>query len=125
MRALRAGANGYILKTATEKEIVKAVRDVYAGGMVLGEGVAEKIVTGLRSMSDIDPLNEQEHAVLRCIAAGIEENTQIAEKLKLDETTVTKLLVSIVDKLKVHNRAEAALMAMRAGWITLEELQHL
>src|SRR5258706_557198 len=91
MRALRAGANGYVLKTASEEELVNAVRDVYAGGMVLGEGVAERIVTGLRSMSDIDPLDEQEHDVLRCVAAGFEENDQIAEQLGLDEAIVTRL----------------------------------
>ncbi len=125
MRALRAGANGYILKTASEKEIVNAVRDVYAGGMVLGEGVAERIVDGLRNMMDMDPLNDQEHQVLRCIAAGYEENYQIAEKLGLDEGAVTRLLKNIIDKLRVRTRSDAALMALRAGWITMEELRQL
>jgi serine/threonine-protein kinase len=125
MRALRAGANGYILKTATEKEIVNAVKDVYAGGMVLGQGIAERIVDGLRNLSEVDPLNEEEHDVLRCVAAGIEENDQIAEKLHIDEATVTKRLKSIIDKLKVKSRSDAALMALRAGWITVDDLRHL
>ena len=125
MRALRAGANGYILKTATEKDIVNAVRDVYAGGMVLGEGIAERIVTGLRNMSDVDPLNEEEHDILRCIAAGLEENDQIAEKLGLDEVEVAKLLKSTLDKLKLRSRSDAALMALRAGWITMDDVRHL
>jgi DNA-binding NarL/FixJ family response regulator len=123
MRALRAGANGYILKTASEKDIVNAVRDVYAGGMVLGEGVAEKIVDGLRNINNIDPLNEQEHDVLRCIAAGYEENDQIAEQLSIDEGEVARLLKAALDKLKVRSRSDAALMALRAGWITVEELR--
>ncbi|HVO43579.1 MAG TPA: protein kinase, partial [Aggregatilineales bacterium] len=55
MQALRSGANGYLLKTAAEEEVVNAVRDVYAGGMVLGQGIAERIVDGLRSMNR-DPL---------------------------------------------------------------------
>jgi serine/threonine protein kinase/DNA-binding CsgD family transcriptional regulator len=125
MRALRAGANGYILKTASEKDIVNAVRDVYAGGMVLGEGVAEKIVDGLRNLSNLDPLNEQEHDVLRCVAAGYEENDQIAEKLGIDEGEVARLLKNTLDKLKLRSRSDAALMALRAGWITLEELRHM
>ncbi|HLY28477.1 MAG TPA: protein kinase [Aggregatilineales bacterium] len=125
MRALRAGANGYILKTASEDELVKAVKDVYSGGMVLGEGVAERIVDGLRSMNDIDPLNPQEHDVLRCIAAGYEENDQIAERLNLDEGTVTNLLKGAIDKLKVKSRSDAALMALRAGWITIDDIQHV
>jgi serine/threonine protein kinase/DNA-binding CsgD family transcriptional regulator len=125
MRALRAGANGYILKTATEKDIVNAVRDVYAGGMVLGEGIAERIVSGLRNMSEVDPLNEEEHDVLRCIAAGLEENDQIGEKLGKDEVEVAKLLKSTLDKLKLRSRSDAALMALRAGWITMEDVRHL
>jgi DNA-binding CsgD family transcriptional regulator len=62
--------------------------------------------------------------VLRCIAGGIEENDQIAEKLKIDEASVTNLLKSAIDKLKVKSRSDAALMALRAGWITLDDLQH-
>jgi DNA-binding NarL/FixJ family response regulator/tRNA A-37 threonylcarbamoyl transferase component Bud32 len=125
MRALRAGANGYILKTATEEELVTAVRDVFTGGMVLGHGVAERIVDGLRNMHNIDPLNADEHDVLRCVAAGIEENDQIAEKLGLDESRVVKLLKEAIDKLGVKSRSDAALMALRAGWITLDDLRHL
>lgn len=123
MKALRAGANGYILKTATEAQLVNAVRDVYSGGMVLGEGVAERIVEGLRANTQ-DPLNEQEHDVLRCIASGIEENDQIAETLKIDETQVVRLLKNAIDKLGVKSRSDAALMALRAGWITLDDLRH-
>jgi DNA-binding NarL/FixJ family response regulator len=125
MRALRAGANGYILKTANEKEIVSAVRDVYSGGMVLGQGIAERIVDGLRNMNDIDPLNEQEHDVLRCVAAGFEENDQIAERLGIDESEVTRLLKNAIDKLKVKGRSDASLMALRAGWITMDDVRHM
>ncbi len=125
MRALRAGANGYVLKTTTEEELVKAVKDVYSGGMVLGEGVAERIVDGLRNMNDIDPLSPQEHDVLRCIAAGYEENEQIAERLQIEEATVTHLLKETIDKLKVKSRSDAALMALRAGWITIDDLQNV
>ncbi len=123
MRALRSGANGYILKTATEEEVVNAVKDVYAGTTVLGQGVAERIVEGLRGMSQLDPLNEEEHAVLRCIAAGYEENDQIAERLNIEEGSVPRLLKNTIDKLGVKNRSEAALMALRAGWITMEDIR--
>ncbi|MCS6871833.1 MAG: protein kinase [Anaerolineae bacterium] len=123
MRALRSGANGYILKTATEQEVVNAVKDVFAGTTVLGQGVAERIVEGLRSMDQSDPLNEQEHAVLRCIAAGFEENDQIAERLGIEESSVPRLLKNAIDKLGVKSRSEAALMALRAGWITMEEIR--
>ncbi len=125
MRALRSGANGYILKTATETELVNAVRDVYSGGMVLGQGIAERIVDGLRNMSAIDPLDASEHDVLRCVAAGVEENDQIAGRLNITETDATRLLKSAIDKLGVRSRSDAALMALRAGWITLEDVRHV
>src|SRR5260221_1435523 len=125
MRALRGGANGYILKTASEEELVKAVKDVFSGALVLGEGVAERIVDGLRNLSEIDPLSEEEHDVLRCVAAGFEENDQIAERLQISPDTVTTLIKNSVDKLKVKSRSDAALMALRAGWITLDDLHHI
>jgi serine/threonine protein kinase/DNA-binding CsgD family transcriptional regulator len=125
MRALRGGANGYILKTATEQEVVNAVKDVYAGTTVLGQGVAERIVEGLRTMNQVDPLNEDEHAVLRCVAAGFEENDQIAQRLGIDESSVPRLLKNTIDKLGVKNRSEAALMALRAGWITMEDIRSM
>jgi DNA-binding NarL/FixJ family response regulator/tRNA A-37 threonylcarbamoyl transferase component Bud32 len=125
MRAMRAGANGYILKTTSEEDLVNAVRDVYSGGMVLGQGIAERLVDGLKNMNAVDPLNEQEHDILRCVAAGFEENDQIALKLGIDEGAVVPLLKNAIDKLGVKTRSDAALMALRAGWITLDDLMHL
>ncbi|MCC7205686.1 MAG: response regulator, partial [Anaerolineae bacterium] len=123
MRALRGGANGYILKTATEEDVVNAVRDVFTGTTVLGKGIAERLVEGIRTMRNIDPLNDDEHMVLRAIAAGFEDNEQIAQRLKLDPDRVPRLLMGIIDKLGVKTRAEAALMAMRAGWITMDDIR--
>jgi DNA-binding NarL/FixJ family response regulator len=123
MRALRSGANGYLLKTASEDEVVNAVRDVHTGTTVLGQGIAERIVEGLRNMNGVDPLNDEEHAVLRCVAAGYEENEQIAERLGIDESVVPRLLKNAIDKLGVRSRSEAALMALRAGWITMEDIR--
>jgi DNA-binding NarL/FixJ family response regulator len=125
MRALRGGASGYILKTATEDELVRAVKDVYTGTTVLGKGIAERIVEGLRNMNNLDPLNPEEHMVLKCVAAGFEENDQIAERLQIDLGLVPRLLKNVIDKLGVKNRSEAALMAMRAGWITLDDIRDM
>lgn len=125
MRALRGGASGYILKTATEQDVVNAVKDVYSGTTVLGKGIAERIVEGLRNMQNLDPLDEQEHRVLRCIAAGFEDNDQIATRLAIDPERVPRLLMNVIDKLGVKTRAEAALMAMRAGWITMEDIHDM
>ncbi len=123
MQALRGGANGYVLKTASEEELVNAVRDVYTGGMVLGQGVAEKIVDGLRTMRNLDPLDEQEHEVLRYVAAGIEENDEIASRMGIEDTAAARLIKTTIDKLGVQSRSEAALMALRAGWILMEDIR--
>jgi serine/threonine protein kinase/DNA-binding CsgD family transcriptional regulator len=125
MQALRNGANGYILKTASEDELVKAVKDVYAGSLVLGEGIAEKLVEGIRQVGLMDPLDADEHMVLRYVAAGYEENAVIAEKMGIPDTQVARLLKNAIDKLGMGSRAEAALMALRAGWILIEDIQAL
>ncbi|PJF34380.1 MAG: hypothetical protein CUN49_15965 [Candidatus Thermofonsia Clade 1 bacterium] len=63
--------------------------------------------------------------MLRCIAAGIEENDQIAQRLGIEESSVPRLLKNVIDKLGVKNRSEAALMALRAGWITMDDIRSL
>jgi serine/threonine protein kinase/DNA-binding CsgD family transcriptional regulator len=123
MQALRSGANGYMLKTATEQELLQAVRDVAGGNIVLGQGVAERIVQGLQVMNETDPLTEEERDVLRCIAAGFEDNHQIAGKLGWDEGQTTRIVMETLDKLGVPSRNEAALKALRAGWISVDDMR--
>jgi len=123
MRALRAGANGYMLKTSTEKELVQAVKDVNNGSVVLGQGVAERIVQGLQMMDQVDPLTEEERDVLRCIAIGDDDNAAIARRLGWDETHATRTVMQAIDKLKVSSRTDASLLALRAGWISLDDIR--
>lgn len=123
MRALRYGANGYMLKTASEQELLQAVRDVQAGGLILGEGVAERIVQSLRLMDQMDPLDEDERDVLRCIAIGDEDNALIARRLGWDELHTTRTIMSVIDKLGVKTRTDAALTALRAGWISVDDIR--
>jgi DNA-binding NarL/FixJ family response regulator len=121
MRALRSGANGYILKTIEEKELQLAVQNVAAGNMVLGHGVAEKVVAGLSEFEGTIPLNAIELDVLRNVAGGMDK-PDIAYRLGMDEDEVTSTMIHILDTLKVRSETDAALMALRAGWISLEEL---
>lgn len=123
MRALRAGASGYMLKTANEKELIQAVHDVYGGNVVLGQGVAERIVQGLQTMNATDPLTEEERDVLRCIAIGNEDNEAIARRLGWDETQTARTVMHVIDKLGVSSRTDASLMALRAGWISVDDLR--
>jgi DNA-binding NarL/FixJ family response regulator/tRNA A-37 threonylcarbamoyl transferase component Bud32 len=121
MRALRAGANGYILKTVEEKELQLAVQNVATGNMVLGHGVAEKVVAGLGEFEGSVPLNAIELDVLRNVAGGLDK-PDIAYRMGMDEDEVTSTLIHILDTLKVRSETDAALMALRAGWISLEDL---
>lgn len=122
MRALRAGANGYILKTIEEKELQLAVENVASGNMVLGHGVAEKVVAGLGQVEK-EPLDAIQRDILLCIAAGLDKPT-IAHRLGMPEDEVTGSLITIIDSLKVKSETDAALMALRAGWISLDEVHN-
>lgn len=123
MRALRAGANGYVLKTIEERELQLAVKNVAAGNMVLGHGVAEKVVAGLSEFEGSTPLNAIELDILMSVAAGADKPT-IAQRLGMPEDEVTATLIHIIDTLKVKSETDAALMALRAGWISLDKLHN-
>jgi DNA-binding NarL/FixJ family response regulator len=121
MRALRAGAHGYILKTTTEDALVQAVRDVAEGHLILGRGVAERVVQGLIGKEEVHEVTDLERAILTGIAAGL-TNDQIAEKLRIDPQLVAEQLMMLMDQLGTKTRTEASLIALRKGWILLEDL---
>lgn len=122
MEALRAGAHGYVLKTSSEHDLADSIREVVTGRLILGRGVAEKVVEYLieREATD-DPLNGTEKDIMTCVAAGF-DNAKISDKLGLSETDVAKRIMEIIDRLEVTSKTEAALVALRAGWISLDEL---
>jgi DNA-binding NarL/FixJ family response regulator len=127
MRALRAGAHGYVLKSTDEEELVDSILKVTQGHMVLGQGVAERIVGGLiggAASSDSRLLSEQQRQVLLQVAAGL-ENSDIARRLQLPLTVVIETLAQAMDKLGAKDRSAAALQALREGYISLEELHDL
>ncbi|MEO1165457.1 MAG: protein kinase, partial [Chloroflexota bacterium] len=73
MRALRAGAHGYVLKSTDEEKLVESIRQVMQGDMVLGRGIAEKVVSGVMG-GDSNALSDREMEVLLHIAAGMEND---------------------------------------------------
>lgn len=124
MRALRSGAHGYVLKTSGEDALVQAVRDVARGNVVLGHGVAERVVQGFISRPEPDALSDVERAVLTGVAAG-QTNEQIAQRLNLDPVLVGQQLIQLMERLHASSRTEAALIALRKGWVMLEDLHSL
>lgn len=118
--ALRAGACGYLLKDSSEEEIVAAIHAAVGGGAPLSPRVAALVLERLRSSmpaaemtEDGAPeLSERELEVLSMIVAG-RENAEIAEALVISQHTVKNHVSSILTKLEVENRIQAAVYAVR------------
>lgn len=110
-RAMAAGAAGFLLKDAPVGELAAAIRRVAAGGVVVDPGLAAQALSEGPS-----PLTAREQEVLRA-AAGGGSIAQLARLLHLSEGTVRNHLSSAIQKLGVRNRAEAALLAQRKGWL--------
>ncbi|MBI5651112.1 MAG: response regulator transcription factor [Chloroflexi bacterium] len=122
--ALQAGANGYLLKTASSDEICRAVRAIAAGESALSPTIAKKLVqraAGVETARDeiIEPLTERELDVLRLAAKGM-SNKQIGGTLSISDRTVQGHLANIYSKLNVTTRTEAVLFALREKWIALQ-----
>jgi DNA-binding NarL/FixJ family response regulator len=121
--ALKAGARGYLLKDTDGQALVDAVRAVHRGEALIDPGTAAKVLEEFRRLSqlvsgDSETLTEGEMDVLRLVAVG-EENKAIAEQLSIAESTVANRLREIYQKLHVNNRTQAALTALRRGWVKL------
>lgn len=124
---LEAGAAGYLLKDVRSEELVKAVRDVFAGESVLHPSIARKVVSrfarsaeGRDEEGTLEQLTERELEVLRAAAKGM-TNQEIAAKLYISVRTVQAHLSNIFGKIGVGSRTEAVVHALRKGWITLED----
>ncbi len=122
LAVLQAGANGYVLKTASPKEIVNAVYDVHQGRSVLDNLIAQKLlsrVSGARENEPIESLTNRELEVLGHVAKGF-TNKAIGVQLHISDRTVQGHLAHIFAKLQVDSRTEAVMRAVSLGWISAE-----
>ncbi|MGW0740932.1 response regulator transcription factor [Streptomyces sp. NPDC002817] len=117
VRALEAGARGYVLKAGPPEELFRAVRGAAAGALALAPEVVGELVGQVVS-PDVD-LTGREVEVVRLAAEGL-SNRAIAQALFLSEATVKTHLVRVYRKLKVENRAAAVTEAARRGLIQLD-----
>lgn len=126
VRALRAGAHGYILKSADEGDLVEALKKVAQGQLVLGRGVAEKIVGGVLSDQAPDSvrLTDLDQRVLLHIASG-KENDEISKELNIPLIELIEQIANIMKKLGSKDRYATALKALREGYILLDDLHDL
>ena len=112
LRALKAGAQGYLLKNTLHSELLRTIRAVHAGKKSLSAEVSVQIA---EHMSD-DALTPAEIAVLRLIAAG-NANKEIGELLGVTEDTVKGRVKSILSKLDANDRTHAAIIGVKRGII--------
>ena len=112
LRALKAGAQGYLLKNLLHKELLETIRAVHAGKKALSPEASHEIA----SHATDDALTPPEVAVLRLIAAG-NANKQIADQLSVSEETVKSRVKNILSKLGANDRTHAAMIGLKRGII--------
>jgi len=118
LRAIKAGARGYIVKGHVHRELLEAIRSVHAGH----KRIPPEIAAGLADHAADDQLSSREIDVLRLIGAG-NANKQIADKLSIGETTVKNHISNILSKLGANDRAHAVTIALKRGIIELDVRQ--
>lgn len=119
--AIHAGAKGYMLKDFTHEQLLQAIRQVAKGDSYIDSSIAIKFIqkstTNPPAMKEADPLKtltDREMQTLKLVARGL-SNHEIAEVLVISEATVHKYVSSILSKLHLDNRTQAALIAVRKG----------
>jgi DNA-binding NarL/FixJ family response regulator len=123
-RALEAGANGYVVKTARGDELVGAIRAVLAGGTYIDPQLAGSLVAsttreGASTEDDaLARLTPRERQVLRLVAEGY-SNKEVAQTLDIAVKTVMAHRANLMDKLDIHNRSKLIQFAIRAGLMSV------
>ena len=121
LAVLQAGANGYVLKTASPAEIIQAVHDVYNGKSALDPAVAQKVMEHMFGQKSglanaIEPLSDRELEVLTLVGKGY-TNKAIGAQLGISDRTVQGHLARIFGKLQAESRTEAVMRAVSMGWL--------
>ena len=117
LRALEAGARGYALKGVGADELAGILRTVASGGSYVSPSLAARLLVAMRNPREaaggLNSLTAREEQILRLVAAG-KSNKEVGRQLNLQEKTVKHYMTSILQKLSVRNRTEAAVKAQEA-----------
>jgi len=120
MEALKAGASGYVLKGVGGDELISTLRDIVAGQSYVSPSLAARLLSAMRTPKAPKPedaleeLNEREVNILQLVSQGL-SNKEVGRALDLQEKTIKHYMTSILRKLHVRNRVEAAILA-RGKW---------
>ncbi len=124
--AIRAGAQGYLLKDVQPRDLIRAVRELHQGKAQLHPDIAQRLMSAVAGSSpvaqaqakplseDLQDLTEREREVLDLIARGL-NNREIADKMVIGETTVKTHVSNLLDKLGLQDRTRAAIWALKHG----------
>lgn len=121
--AIKAGARGYLLKSASLLELIDSIRLVAKGEAIMSPTMASRLLdefklpTKERTSKELSGLSPREREVLQLVSQG-DSNKEIANKFFISETTVKAHLRTILEKLHAHNRAEAVAVAAARGWLS-------
>lgn len=121
--AFSAGASGYVLKEAADKEVVAAIRDVANGGRYVHPALGARLVAAeaeAKAKAEADPLSEREREVLRLLALG-HTNQEIAKMLYISVRTAETHRSHIMQKLRLSTRAELVRYALDEGLLRADE----
>jgi len=126
LASLRAGAAGYVIKTAPIADLINAIRMVHTGEAVFDMKVVSNLLGRIaaeegRTRKGLARLQQRELEVLKLAAKGM-SNQQIATELVISTRTVQTHMVNIFKKLEVGSRTEAVLRALREGWLIPDDL---
>ena len=119
LRALRAGASGYLTKESAPDELVVAIRKVSWGGKYISSSLAEKLAFKLevgREQAPHETLSDREYQVMCMIASG-KTVTEIAQELYLSEKTISTYRTRILEKMQMKNNAELTYYAIKNGLV--------
>jgi two-component system, NarL family, response regulator DegU len=117
-RAIRAGADGYLVKDCSTHEVTDTIRLVAGGETALSPQLARSMLAEMRRLDDDERLSKREEEVLQLIADGC-NTAEVAAKLFLSHKTVKNHLASIYQKLDARDRTQAVIRAVRMGIIRL------
>ncbi len=123
LAALKAGADGYILKDSTHAELLQAIRNILSGKRVLSPSVSEKVIEGYlegkkiqQPLSPWDTLTHREREILKLIGEGY-KNKEIADYLFISPNTVEKHRSNLMEKLNLHSASALTTYAIEKGLI--------
>jgi DNA-binding NarL/FixJ family response regulator len=129
IRALDAGASGYVLKGSSTKELLHAISSALSGETYITQNFASRVIAGLRDASlrrkaaEAVMLSIREQQIIRLLMSG-KTNKEIAIAIKISEKTVKHYMTALMQKLQVRNRLEVVIAAQRLGEVHMAAKLH-